>query len=229
MAKVKPIPLKLKVVDKNWISKKVIKLVFEVLEPIDFEFLPGQHISIKVAEQIARPYTIASNPMDNEITLAVSASHAGVGADYLKGLRVGDSVEGMGPLGNFTLDEDMLDNVVMVASGTGIAPLLSMLYVLSDKKVDNNIKLYFGVRDEDELFFEEEIKQIQANLPNFSYEICLSAPAESWIGNKGYVNDFVEITDPENTQVYLCGVKEMVSMLKEKLANEGVPEENIFS
>jgi Na+-transporting NADH:ubiquinone oxidoreductase subunit F len=182
-----------------------------------------------VSDKDVRPYSPASNPSEGQkLFIAVSAAHKGIGSDYFKKLSVGDLVEGFGPLGRFILREELAENIVMVASGTGLSPILSMLSVLADKKISNNIRLYFGVRDENELFFVDELDKLQKLLPNFSYEICLSSPSDLWLGNKGYVNDYVKIENPDKTQVYLCGVKEMVETLREKFAKDGVPEENIF-
>lgn len=217
------------VTNKEWISEQVVKIDFKILNPFDFFFEPGQHISLKIGDKTARPYSIYSTLKNNEkISIVVSAAHEGVGANYLRNLKVGSEVSMMGPVGRLILPDDLKNNLVFVATGTGIVPFMTMFYKLVSVKYTGNIMVYFGIKDRAEIFFREELEEFKKLLPNFNYKICLSNPKQDWEGCLGHVTNAFEIDDNGNTQYFVCGVRAMVKDVVEKLESEGVSKEDII-
>src|SRR3990167_11351528 len=92
-----------------------------------FDFAAGQYVSLKVAEDgTRRSYSIASAPNTKVIELLVDVGPMGAGSRYILGLKLGDSVEVLGPLGRFTLPPS-LKKVLFVATGSGIVPFRPMI------------------------------------------------------------------------------------------------------
>jgi ferredoxin-NADP reductase len=142
---------------------------------------------------------------------------------------VGDSVEFIGPSGRFVLPETLLDNLTFIVTGTGIAPILSMLDSLNNIKTTSNIKLYFGVRDKSELFKVDQLEHFKNTMQHFDYFLCFSqdVPEDlSKVSVKGRVTDVVEMV--ANTQYFICGNPYMVADMHSKLLNKGVIHTNIF-
>lgn len=226
----KPQKLQLKVTKINWLTDKVIDVSFDMVEPKQIEFVSGQHISLIVGENTSRPYCLYTSPSnDTSVGITVSAGHDGLGANYLKNLKVGDEVDAFGPVGRLALSSEHKDKIVFVTTGTGISPLISMLYSLVEQNVSSDIDLYFGLRNEEDLFYEDKLQDFKNSLKNFDYKLVYSRPSEDWTGLTGYVTDHIEPEDAQNTQFYIVGHKSMVESLKEKLLGLGVPEDNIIA
>lgn len=225
-----PQRLKLKVKDIKWLTKKVINLEFDLVEPKELDFLPGQHIGIIVDDGISRPYCMNSDPRDaKSIGITVSAGHDGVGSNFLKNLKIGDEVDGIGALGRLVLAEAHKDNILFVGTGTGMSPMISMLKEIENLQLKSKIRLYFGIRNKDNMLFEKELERFKGKLSNFDYEIVMSKPDDGWGGLVGYVDEHVKVDDPENTQAYVIGHGKMVVKVVEDLLEAGLKEEDIIS
>lgn len=198
-----------------------------------FEFKAGQFFMLKVEDgqtpPVNRSYSIASPPaMTDYFSLCVKLLPGGRGSEYLRGLKVGDSAQFMAPLGHFYWKSEG-KAVVMVATGTGLAPFMSMLPTALEAGYTAPIHLYFGVRHEDDLFYIDELRAWEADYPNFKAFITLSQPHEGWTGLQGRVTDHVEALalDPENTDVYICGNGAMVKEVKQLMDAKGLPKTSI--
>lgn len=226
----KPQKLKLKVKNTQMLNQKVIKIDFLVDEPKDFIFTPGQHISIKIDEKNARPYSIYSDYSEEDvISLVVSVGHRGVGSDFLKKLNRWDELDAIGPLGKFRFPEKPKKNIKMFATGTGIVPLITMLNSLRDENPDVHITLYFGVQDEESMFLKENTDVLEDYLTDFDCEIVYSQPKIHTGAHEGYVTDYLIVEDVENTQIMACGHPEMIKELKRKASELGLEEEDIIT
>ena len=223
-----PQRLKLRVKETSWLNHRVLHLVFELIEPKSISFIPGQHISIIIGN-VTRPYSLSSDSrIRNEVSISVSAAHEGLGSDYLRNLKVGDEVEALGPLGRLKLSENHKENIVFIATGTGVSPMISMLTELLHQNCQSNIMLYLGLREKQDNLFIAELENFKKTLPHFSYKIIYSQPDANWGGLRFYVTDAVEIGDIQNTQYYVVGLKVMVLAMTQKLLDAGVAEENII-
>lgn len=223
-------PFKLKVINSSWLTKKVLRIDFSLVDPEEFNFLPGHHITLRVSDEDVRLYSICSDYKDKKkISIVVSAGHEGVGSNFLSSLHVGDEVDGVGPLGKFVVSEDYEDEIVLVATGTGVAPFIPMLHWFLDHKVKSKIRLYFGVKNEEEVYFTDILDEFKSKLGDFDYLLCLSNPTWIWDGFKGRVDDFIIYDDRKNVQIYLCGIYQMVEELSKDLAEQGVSKNNIIS
>ena len=197
--------------------------------PQQMEFEPGQFISLKVAENTFRPYSIVSDFTDkNSIAVVVSVDHEGIGSNYLKQLKVGDSVSYLGPSGLMKLKEPVASNLHFFATGTGLAPLLAIIYKLYYQKYTGNINVYFGVRCETQLFKIEELEKFKNDMTSFSYSVFCSQPKDATNYPPKRVTDVVNNLDINDSQFYLCGHPAMIEDVKNSLILKGVNLDNII-
>ena len=128
-----------------------------------------------------------------------------------------------GPVGTFTLRDSHRD-LLFVATGTGIAPIRSMLWSLADVSSLRAVTLYWGLRSERDLYYQDELARLGERLPNFSFVTTLSRPVGAWRGAVGWVSPLVEsqITNVSNLDVFLCGNAAMIRDVRDVLRKRGL-------
>lgn len=202
-----------------------------------FDFVSGQYLSVKVAEDgTRRSYSIASHP-DNglKVELVVDVAPMGLGSKYFLSLKEGDEIEVMGPMGVFTTaSKSPKTNKMFIATGSGIVPLRAMIKdILLNNKYRGEVQLIWGMRHEEDLFWVDEWQKLNQDFANFSYHIALSKPGEHWHGECGHVGDclrngfIVKVPDLSIWEFYLCGSQEMIMETGGYLAGKGVKKEDI--
>lgn len=211
----------------NWL----VRIGFD--EMVDF--IPGQYTSLKVNEAgLRRSYSVASVPGGKNIDLLVDVSPMGVGSKYILNLKVGDAVEVLGFLGRFTIGEDILieaENCLFLATGTGIAPFKPMIEnLLYNKQFTGEVRLIWGMRHEEDLYWLKEMDNIHRDFDNFKFDVVLSKPTPDWPGFKGHLDTLVDklTLDWAKTLAYLCGSPEMIVQTEQLLRTKGVPEAQVF-
>jgi ferredoxin-NADP reductase len=222
-------------------------LEFTIDELDRFDFIPGQFISTvatdKTGKQQTRAYSIASAPRSNQFDLCLNRVENGFFSNLLCDLEIGQTVQFHGPHGLFTLREPLTDSI-FIATGTGIAPMLSFvqgLFPSSGQDLSRGRKfwLVYGTRHETELYYRDYFEEITEEHANFHYMNTLSRPHDGWEGTRGYVQELVaEIAEghashhfrennlPEPVggfavHAYICGLNDMVSANRERLMGLG--------
>src|SRR5438105_13086902 len=210
------------------LTQHVRELDLRLVEPPRITFKAGQFLSFEVGQDalkrtIVRPYSIASPPSRPDvITLLFNLVPGGPGSTYLFSLRVGDETQFKGPTGAFYLRDDPARDLLFVATGTGIAPLRSMLYALSERGFPRPVTLYWGLRSQRDLYYKDQLEALARAHPNISFVTTLSRPEEGWTGERGRVTPLVEarIASVQNLAVYLCGnegmIKDVTAVLQKK-------------
>jgi len=208
----------------------VREITLRLLEPGQIAFKAGQFISFEVVhprlnQPVTRPYSIASPPSQREqVTLLLNLVPNGPGSTYLFSLREGDETQFKGVTGSFYLrDEDERD-FLFVATGTGIAPIRSMLYDLLDKNFPRSITLFWGLRSQKDLYYQDELATLAKRFANFTAVATLSRPENGWHGEVGRVTTLVEdrIASVKNLAVYLCGSSGMLKDVSEIVNKKGL-------
>ncbi len=236
----KPQQYKGKVSEHILINERFQYLHIELSEQHQLEFQAGQYVSVDVgggdpasAGQVRRAYSIASAPsMKHAVELCVDITPGGKGSVYLKSLKPGSEVNFLAPLGVFVLRQaqDSEQKLLFVASGTGISPLRSMILdLLRDRKDQRPMWLYWGLRFVEDMFWEEEFRQMHEFFNNFNFHLTLSKPPNHWPLCSGHVTECLKHELKLNTDwgVYLCGSKEMVVDGSKLVIEMGVPEEQV--
>ncbi len=212
-------------------TDKYVQYSFELTEPHTMQFVAGQYVSIKVSEAgQRRAYSICSAPsIDHGFELLVDISPKGLGCCYLESLKFGDTVSVLGPLGMFTMPETDETARYCIATGSGIAPFRSMILdELQNKHDPRPLTLYWGLRHEQDMFWELEFQELAQSFPHFTSKIILSQPGENWPLDKGRVTDLLTaLGTPATAGYYLCGNGAMVKQAIEQLTQAGVPQQHI--
>jgi len=210
------------------LTHDVRELELALHEPSRLSFKAGQFISFEVpkaglSQPVVRPYSIVSPPsIDDRVTLVFNLVQGGPGSQYLYGLRTGDAVRFKGPAGSFYLREDSNRHMLCVATGTGIAPLRSMIVSELERQSSQPVTLFWGLRYERDLYYRDELDALVSRFPRFSFVTCLSQPGPVWTGIKGRVTDLVRerVRSVGQLAVYLCGngamIKDVTGLLQAK-------------
>jgi CDP-4-dehydro-6-deoxyglucose reductase len=200
-----------------------------------FDFTPGQFITLDLPlgekrRDRWRSYSIANVPTKEEglIELCIVKLAGGSATSYLfSQLQKGDKLRFKGPDGNFVLPDLVDKELVMVCTGTGIAPFRSMLIDLRRKgSFGQRIHLIYGTRFQADMLYRLELEALAAEEPNFLFTTVLSRDTD-WKGAKGYVHQiYLEnySTANQNRLFMLCGwsmmIDEAVTNLIVKLGYE---------
>ncbi|MFZ5877340.1 MAG: FAD-binding oxidoreductase [Nitrospirota bacterium] len=224
------------VVESRHLADQVREVTFRLIQPAVISFLPGQYLSFTIEEfdHVRRSYSLASSPADRgRVTVCVRAVSGGRGSNYIHRLEPGDHVRFHGPHGEFTLQQSSVRDVLLIANGTGVAPMMSILRHLVDARSTRNVRLYFGLRHVHDLFYREELDQFAKRLPNFRYTYCLSQPDRSrWDGFVGRVTDKIreDVTREvaSRSEAYLCGGHGLVEDAKAVLLAVGMPADAVY-
>ena len=211
------------------LTHDVRQIDLALLDPPEMTFSAGQFISFEVDRPgfplpATRPYSIASPPeQKNTLELVLNRVPGGPGSGYLFGLRQGDDTHFKGPVGSFTLRDSSRD-VLFVVTGTGIAPIRSMLWSLALGHSKRRITLLWGLRSERDVYYQEELAFLQNQLPHFSFTTTLSRPSADWRGTTGRVTPIVavSVTTVSNLEVYLCGNGGMIRDVRDIVRQKGL-------
>lgn len=198
-------------------------------DPAGIDFTPGQFVSFEVPRResplpATRPYSIASSPNRRDaIELVLNRVTGGPGSEYLFGLQPGDRTSFKGPAGTFVLRDSPRD-LLFVATGTGIAPIRSMLRSLAEASSPSVVTLFWGLRSQRDLYYQDELNCLRERLPRFSFVTTLSQPTNPWHGPTGYVTARVEshVTNVSNLEVFLCGNGGMIRDVRDILRRRGL-------
>ncbi len=212
-----------------------IKQVFlKLIGPTSIKFKAGQYVQFKIPETDEfRAYSVASAPSQTGmIELTVRLVSSGMCSTYIhEVLDVNDQIVVTGPFGEFYLKEDSFLDIVCIAGGCGMAPIRSILLHLKEKGMQRKVMYFFGARSKKDLFFTEELFNLQKAYPNFKYIPALSEPKpqDNWEGEIGLITQVVEryLHDGGNTEAYLCGPPPMIDASIRVLTKKGVKDINI--
>ena len=220
IAPVKPQQFKGKVAEHILFNDKFQYLHVELIDPNQIEFTAGQYVSVAIGGGERRSYSIASEP---------SLDHAmqGKGATFLKNLRPGDEIEFLAPLGRFVVENE--SKLLFVATGSGITPIRSILLDLLQYNQDpREMRLLWGVRMVNELFWLEHFRKLHDLYDNFTFMPILSKPPEKWPLVAGHVTKEVEaLALDQSWGAYLCGNRFMIEEVSALVAKKGIPQNQI--
>ena len=224
----KIIPSKISVIEK--LTDDIIKIVLRLPPNSNFNFNSGQYVNI-IKGSLTRSYSIANcSDHKNQLEFFIKKYENGLmSAYFFKEAKINDLLRLEGPIGTFFLRDSNLKNIVFLATGTGVAPIKSILEGLEKSHEQYQNKIFWlivGARYQEDLFWNPNFKIL-----NIKYIPVLSRIDNDWKGEKGYVQDVVlkQQIDLENTQVYACGSNDMINSAKELFFKNNLKENNFFS
>lgn len=225
--------IKARIIAKKSLTHDVLEFTLQPEEPIQYK--AGQYVMIKVPQGFKfqyRAYSIANHPEDREsgiVKIVIKILPQGLASDYLKNKKVGDEIEFRGGLGFFIFKSESVKNIYLVATGTGLVPMLCFLEEILSTSSDKQFTLLWGNRYKVDIYFEDLLNELAEKYPNFKYQIILSKPVGYWTGAKGYVTDILKLQPVDSiSHVYLCGLPQMVEDAKIFLHEKGLTKEQIF-
>jgi propane monooxygenase reductase subunit len=206
------------------LTHDIRRLELRVTEPGDFSFVPGQYVDVWVpGGEARRSFSMANLPGDGRIELIVKRYAGGRFSGLLDGaLGPGDELGFTGPYGAFHL-RDSERPVLMVAGGSGMAPVLSLLRKLSADRSERMVRLFYGARTEADLFYVDVVEELGANLADFEFTPVVGGFVHEGCG------EYLESGAMSELEAYMCGPPPMIDAMAELLTDgHGVDEDRIF-
>ncbi len=200
-------------------------------------FLAGQFIEFLLKGGARRSFSMANSPQDDEL-LQLHVRHVAGGqfTDHVFGkMKERDILRFEGPLGTFFLREESDKPMVLVASGTGFAPIKSLVENAFHKGVTRPMVLYWGGRRPKDLYMNDlPLKWAAEHAQQFRYVPVISdgLPGDAWTGRTGFVHRAVmqDFPDLSAHQVYACGVPIMVDSARRDFTRQcGLPEDEFYA
>ena len=226
----KIIPAKLQTISN--LNDNVIEVSLRLPPNSNFGYISGQYVNITKG-QIKRSYSIANAFHENgTLKFLIKKYENGLMSNYwFNEAKENDLLRIEGPIGSFFLRESEVENIVFLATGTGVAPIKAILESLNlhDKMLQNkNFWVFNGARNESDLFWSP--KEINV-IPRLKYIPVLSRADDDWKGERGYVQEIVLNSgiDLTNAQVYACGSNNMIESAKKILVQNGLNIKQFFS
>lgn len=224
------------ITDLRHYSQSVVGFTVEIDNRDDLVFLPGQYVNIAVpgsddgtGKPATRSYSFSTGPTETSLAFLVKITEGGLMSEYLRDTaKVGDSLEFTGPFGSFFLRQRKRP-ALLLAGGTGLAPLLSILSKIETEDVDQPVHLIYGVTFDHDLVELDKLEEYTQKLPNFTYSYCV-ADENSSAPNKGYVTGLFEPAhlNDGDVDIYLCGPPPMVEAVRTHLTDKNISPVNFY-
>ena len=207
-----------------------------------FQFLAGQYVEFLLKDNKRRAYSIASPPhQEGPIELHIRHLPGGLFTDALfgqgadgKSIKEKDILRFEGPQGSFFLREDTQKPIIFLASGTGFAPIKSILLHMRQKKIDRQVYFYWGGRRPKDLYMDSLCQEFASTIPRFHYIPVVSEaqPDDHWTGRTGFVHHAVMADFPDLSafQVYACGAPIVIQSAQTDFVEQcGLPEDEFYA
>ncbi len=211
----------------------IVKLQLPAGPPV--EYVAGQYIDFILKDGKRRSYSIATAPHHKgPMELHIRHMPGGAFTDHVfSSMKTREILRCEGPLGTFFLREDSSKPIILLASGTGFAPIKAIVEHVIFKNIQRPITLYWGGRRKKDLYLFDLANHWADTLPNFSFIPVLSdTHDEAWHGRTGFVHQAVidDLPDLSAYQVYACGAPVMVeAALRNFVAHHQLPPDEFYA
>jgi CDP-4-dehydro-6-deoxyglucose reductase len=205
----------------------------------NFQFHAGQYVEFILRDGARRSYSMANAPHNlgtpAAVELHIRHMPGGKFTDHVfSGMKEKDILRMEGPFGSFFLREDSDKPIVLLASGTGFAPIKAIIERMQHLGTTRPAVLYWGCRSKADLYMHDWAVQAAAQMPNLTYVPVLSEPKaeDGWTGRCGFVHQAVlaDLPDLSGHQVYACGAPIMVDSARaDFMAKAGLPAEEFYA
>jgi CDP-4-dehydro-6-deoxyglucose reductase, E3 len=234
-----------RLVRARMLTPSVRELAFERVDGLPMAFAAGQFCNAILplpheldGSHIKRSYSIASPPTGTSgFEIAVTLVQGGRASCWMHAVEIGAVLPFTGPHGFFTRPVAGAAPSLMVATGTGVTPIRSMVLDAVAGGSQAPIWVILGVRHEEDLLYEREMQDLAARHPFMRFEPTLSQPRGAWGGRRGYVQTHVRElweslaarADPP-PHAYVCGLERMVSSVRDLLRTQmTIPRAQVHS
>jgi Na+-transporting NADH:ubiquinone oxidoreductase subunit F len=223
---------------KRMLTYDIVELRVALQEPERIEFTAGQYIQLESQEYaghdaVMRAYSLSSIPSDDRhVETIIRRMPDGICTTWVfDHLQEGRELYLSGPYGEFRLTKTRAP-AIFLAGGSGMAPIWSILREMRQRGDNRQAIYFFSGRNQDDLFFTEELFALEKELPNFRYVPCLTREPEGsdWQGERGRIPAVLPryIPDASSFEAYLCGSSNLIDACVATLKQAGMNEANIF-
>ena len=222
------------------LTPEIKELGLDIMTPEEgIVFKPGQYVQLEVPKYKGtkgpeyRAYSISSGAdQPHRVELAITKVPDGAVSTYVhEYVKEGDELLLRGPYGDFYLRDSERD-ILLISTGSGLAPIRSILRQIESEGIKRKTTLYFGCRVMADLYYFDELKRMEERIGNLSFIPTLSRPEgqDQWKGETGRVTALIEkyVEKDAPLDAYLCGSPQMVESSIALLLEKGIPEEQIF-
>src|SRR5260370_18658795 len=210
-------------------------LCFRVQDGKQLVAKPGQFLTFHLnidGNQVVRCYSICSSPLKTDyVEITPKRTQNGYASDFLNERALpGLVVRASGPAGKFYFDEKVDKDIVLIAAGSGITPMIAMLRYMKERALDVPVTLIYCIRTPRDIIFHDELTRLSLSLARFRLIITLSAPDAGWKGNKGRLNKELlleRVLDFRTPTFFLCGPGAFMQDDSDLLKEQGVSADRI--
>ena len=220
-------------IEKETPTVKTFRL--KLLHDKKMNFLPGQfvvlHDKIK-GKVVKRSYSISSSPLYNTyIEITLKQIEKGEMSSFMhEQIKVGDVLEIEGPKGHFTYEENMNKRICLLAGGSGISPMRSIILYCTEKELDTKIVLFYSVKTPEDIIFRKELIELEKRNENLKIVYTMTRVTPDIWKNIGRINEVLiekEVKHIKETKYYLCGPLPFIRTIVSFLKKFGVDRKNI--
>lgn len=207
-------------------------------KPVLFHFQPGQFINLTLTingNEVKRSYSIASSPSrPHVIEMTVKRVPGGLVSNWLiDQIKTGDILNVKGPYGKFSCFNYPAPKILLLAAGSGIVPIMSMLRWITDTGININIKLLLSFRTPVDIIYRKELELIAARYPNVAIKIMITSDTitrKQWPGDFGRIKKTLLsnfVPDIIEREVFLCGPDAFMEKAQKILARLKLPKNRL--
>ncbi len=234
---VRKMPSRVMSIERPAADVAIVKMQLPANDPLRFH--AGQYVEFILRDGARRSYSMANAPhtMGDKpwIELHIRRMPGGKFTDHVfTAMKEKDILRMEGPFGSFFLREDSDKPMVLLASGTGFAPIKAIIEEMQFKSIARPAVLYWGCRTKADLYLDEWARQAVQEMPSLSYVPVLSeaSPDDAWTGRTGFVHEAVmqDLPDLSGHQVYACGAPIMVDSAQRDFVERcGLPADEFIA
>lgn len=223
-------------------TEDCVSILFDIPETLrkKFTYNHGQHLTLRAfinGKELRRSYSLCSSPLQNEWRIAVKKIDEGLFSSFAnRKLKVGDFLELMPPVGNFSIPvhKDHAKYYVAFAAGSGITPVLSILKTVLEAEPNSHFTLVYGNRNRNSIIFKEEIEGLKnIYMQRLSVSYILSREKTDSAINYGRIDAekcrqlFNKLINIHANEFIICGPEEMILSVKDFLLHHQVDPKHI--
>jgi len=237
IAAAKDIPIRIlpaRVVQMEKLADDVMRLSLKLAEGQRLQYLAGQYIDILLSGNQRRSFSLATSPLSDEL-LQLHIRHVPGGhftGHVFEKMKEKDLLRFQGPFGMFFLREDSERPAILIAGGTGFAPIKSILEYAFAQGIQRPLHLYWGVRAKRDLYLPDLPQAWAKQHSNFKFTPVLSEPKpeDHWSGRQGWVHEAVAEDHPDLSrhEVYASGPPPMIDAIKGMVKKHRLPEDRLY-
>jgi CDP-4-dehydro-6-deoxyglucose reductase len=232
---IKKLPARVTSLQKVSSDVAILKLQLPAADP--FSYHPGQYLEVLLRDGVRRAYSMANAPhtlASNGLELHIRHLPGGKFTDHVFGsMQEKEILRFEGPYGSFYLREDSQKPIILLASGTGFAPIKALLEQLQFKGITRPVALYWGGRRPADLYLDDWVRACLIAMPHLRYVPVISdaLPEDAWSGRTGFVHRAVLQDTPDLSayQVYACGAPIVVDSARADYLAAGLPEDEFYA